>query len=154
MLKKSIIILNAFFILGSIYALYEDYRRVGRFQWTDPDAVEDNEELYLNPIFVVTIILGLISILNYIPAKTDRDKGSVLNFLKKFISIPLCLLYGTFASLVGIVFLAMLAGNLGNNPINDFNDFIFLLLLFLIFGGYAFMGILTLYLVYFDINSS
>jgi hypothetical protein len=33
--------------------IYEEYMRVGKFQWVDPEAIEDNEELYLTPIFIV-----------------------------------------------------------------------------------------------------
>src|SRR5687768_2944311 len=101
MRKKLIITLNILFIAGASYLLVEDYIRVGKFQWVDPNMVDDNEELFLNPICVATIILGIISILNQL---LNRENRSDQKTLIKFIFIPLCILYGSFSLLIGITF--------------------------------------------------
>lgn len=40
-----------------------EYNRVGKFQWVDPHAIEDKEELYLTPLFVLIAFLGISSMI-------------------------------------------------------------------------------------------
>ena len=55
MKKALLILLYVCFIGLSLYVLIVDYIRVGKFQWVDPEAVADQEEIYVNPICVATV---------------------------------------------------------------------------------------------------
>ncbi|MBL7739966.1 MAG: hypothetical protein JNK14_12175 [Chitinophagaceae bacterium] len=144
MIKKSIISLNIFFTLGSAYVLFEDYKRIGKFQWVDENRIQDNEELFLKPICAIMILMGIISIANQLYRSSDRDKYRS-GIIKKYILEPLCLFYAAFAIFIGIVFLALGAGNTSVSFEKDFKDIFFSLLTFLSFACYCLMGFLTLY---------
>jgi hypothetical protein len=154
MRRKAIIILNSLFIGGSLYLLIEDYRRVGKFQWVDPAMIDDNEELFLNPICVATIVLGVISISIQSSSKITLSSKPALRALSKFDLYPLSILYGTFSMFVGVTLLSMGVGHVANGIYNDFQDASLLFLMLLIFGAYALMGVLTLYQIFQDKKSS
>lgn len=106
-----IVIFNILLVVLAFYYLYEDYLRVGKFQWVDPNAIEDNEELYFTPIFFCIFILGLISsIFDVLKLSGIRIHGT-LNILLKSISY----IHGTFLLLVSIIFISMTLGNIGNH---------------------------------------
>lgn len=121
------------------YLLYEDYQRVGKFQWVDQNAIEDGEELYSNIISVVVLGLGLISILTQFFLKNLYTK-KLLEILLKVVNG----IYGIFLILVGVTFTLMLLENLGNNPMNGIKDIAFLSLMFIVFISFTYLGILIL----------
>ena len=80
--KLLIICLNLIIVVFVCWTIYDEYRRVGKFQWVDPNAIEDHEELYLTPIFVIIAFLGSISILHEI---LDLKKASMQTSIRKII---------------------------------------------------------------------
>lgn len=139
MKKVQIIILNLLMIALCCYLLYEDYKRVGKFQWVDQNAIEDYEELYINVISAIAIVLGFISISTQFMLKklhSDTPIGTVLKLVNGF--------YGIFTILVGGMFFLMLIGNLGNNSVNGFEDNFFLIKMFSTFILVGYLGLLIL----------
>jgi len=153
MRKKLIIILNFFFITVSIYLLVEDYYRVGKFQWVDQNAIDDNEELFFNPICVITIILGIISIFYQLRWRTPGPQNYITKFLLKFAATPLRIIYGVFSLLLGFTFFILVAGNVGNLGVMGLKEFGSLLLLLIIFSGYSFLGFLMLCQIHLEKNT-
>ena len=113
--KLLIICLNLIIVVFVCWTIYDEYRRVGKFQWVDPNAIEDHEELYLTPIFVIIAFLGSISILHEI---LDLKKASMQTSIRKIIISMfrwLSLLYGVFLIVVSLILILMTFGNIGNH---------------------------------------
>lgn len=142
-----IITLNLILIILCSYFLYEDYQRVGHFQWVDPNAVADDEELYLNGISVMMILLSLISVItqfNYREIFESYYKNRILivglNVINGF--------YGIFLAFIGAFFFVALLVNLGNSEVNDLEDGLFVFLMFNALGSFFVLGVLILRQMY------
>lgn len=96
-----ILILNFSIIAISIYTLYQDYLLVGRFQWVDKHAIEDQEELYTNVWCVALIIFATISILTQFIIPKYQLKGPLI-VLIKFTNF----MYGSLLLVLAFIFLA------------------------------------------------
>lgn len=110
-----IIVFNILLVVLTTYALYEEYIRVGKFQWVDKNAIEDHEELYFTPIFFCVVILGLLSFIHETlvlrGVRTQNTFLGTLSFLLKAMSY----LYGTLLLIVCFIFISMTLGNIGNH---------------------------------------
>ena len=110
-----IIIFNILIVVLTSFSLYDDYKRAGKFQWVDQNAIEDHEELFLTPIFFSLAILGMASIIY----ETLKLKGIIIQnvFVKTldFLLKTLSYIYGTFLLFVSFIFVIMTLGNIGNH---------------------------------------
>lgn len=114
--RKLLIIALNFVLVGFVcFQIFVEYKRVGKFQWLDPNAIEDNEEFYLMPIFVIIALLGISSIVNetlgLLRAFIRTTIGKLITALFSWIS----LVYGTFLLFVSSLFLKLALGNIGNH---------------------------------------
>lgn len=113
--KLLIVCINLILVGFVCWAIYDEYRRVGKFQWADPNAIEDHEELYLTPIFVIIALLGTVSIFHEI---LTLKKASMQTSIRKIIISMfrwLSLIYGVFLIVVSSVFILIALGNIGNH---------------------------------------
>lgn len=124
------------------YLLYEDYQRVGKFQLVDQNAIEDNEELYINVISIMVLGLGFFSILTQFSLNKLYSNNYIKIFMKTINSI-----YGIFLVSVSAIFFLLLLGNLGNNSINGIKDIVFLSLMFLILISFGYLGFIIIWQV-------
>lgn len=133
--KKFIIIFcNLIIIIISFLALYDDYKRKGKFQMVDENAIEDSEELFLNPIFLTFIILGIATFIYELMKWNNKVFRSritkrVFSFLR-----TMSFSYGFLLIVVSISFILMLIAHIGNN-FDTMDIFSLLFLLSLIILG-------------------
>lgn len=144
-IKPQILVLNLLFMGLAGYILFEDYQRVGKFQWTDPWAVEDHEEMYLNVISVFILFLGSISIITQISYKhlLTKNEKSPLYFAKLGLDL-INGFYGVFLCITGMIFLFSFFENLGNNSMNSGKELGLFLLFISIFACLGYLGFLIL----------
>ena len=110
-----IIVFNIILVVLTTYVLYDEYVRVGKFQWVDQSAIEDHEEFYFTPILFSVAILGLLSAicetLKFIEMRIQNIFLETLNLLLKGVSY----LYGISLLLICFIFILMTLGNIGNH---------------------------------------
>lgn len=111
--KLLTIVLNLILVGFICWAIYDEYRRVGKFQWVDSNAIEDHEELYLTPIFVIIALLGTASVLyeTLSSKRASTNVGQIITSLFRWLS----LIYGAFLMIVSLLFIFMALGNIGNH---------------------------------------
>jgi len=141
--QKKIILLQLLFILVFLFLLYLDYQRVGHFQWVDPGAMEDQEELFFNPISVACILAGLITILHLFTSRSTRNKR-ICSLLHRDMVIPVFFLYAIYSVVMGLILFVVISWAAVIGAFGSFQVLIEFLLLFLFTIVYVLMGILTL----------
>lgn len=136
--RRIAVILHVIFIELFLILLYQDYQRVGHFQWVDPGAIEDNEEFFFNPFSVVCLFSGLCSVFYLIWGMNYGNRRVVIYLLR-----PVSFMYAVFCTVMGIVFFMLFSAI---SVVGFFSTakevFIFLLLLFSSIG-YVSVGVLT-----------
>jgi len=140
---KSIVIIcsNLLIVILTSIALYDEYKRIGKFQWVDQNAIEDYEEMYLTLIFVTIAILGLASIIYEILKLSKAPmQTSIPNFFYLLLKMLNCI-YGIFLLIVSWIFIFMTLGNIGNHDhekgfVFSVSIFLFTLLSVGILGGF------------------
>lgn len=140
---KKIILLQVLFVLIFLFLLYKDYQRVGHFQWVDPGAMEDQEELFFNPISVACILSGLITILHLFTGRSTRNKR-IWRLLHRYLFRPVSFLYAVYSVVMGLILFVVITSAAVVGAFSSFQDLIVFLLLFLFTIVYVLMGILTL----------
>jgi len=137
MKRAQIVILNIVLIGLCSFVLYEDYLRVGEFRWTDPNDVEDGDELFINVISVVAIFFGLVSLFSQCFLRrlylTD-SLGIVLFLLNSF--------YGLFLVVIGGLFCLSITISLLDNKINNLGEIILFIKLISVFIGILYLGMI------------
>lgn len=144
MRRRIIILLNIIFIMLGLYFLYTEYQRVGQFQWVDPGAVEDQEELYTVPITVASILLGLISLFYHIRTGQSANRSLFFIRLSRFVLRPLTFLYAVYAMVFGVVLFVLFSGAIVDVSFYNVKELLAFFLLLLCVIGYITMGTLTL----------
>lgn len=134
--KLLLICLNLILVVFVCWIIYDEYRRVGKFQWVDPNAIKDHEELYLTPIFVIIALLGTVSILHEILALKKASMQTSIRKINISMFRWLSLIYGVLLIVVSSIFILMTLGNIGNhNYERGFAFYVSLLFLTLICIG-------------------
>lgn len=110
-----LIIINIVLVTFEVQALYSEYKHAGKFQWVDPNAIEDYEEFYDTPILFVFAVLGLLSILR--EALIWKEKSSQNRFLRQLNSMlkSISYLYGSLLVLISLIFIIMVLLNMDNH---------------------------------------
>jgi hypothetical protein len=141
--KKMIILLQFLYILVFLFLVWEDYLRVGHFQWVDPGAMDDQEELFVNPISVVCILSGLITVLHLFTGSSLRNKR-IFSLLHRYIFRPVSFLYAVYCVAMGLIFFVIISSAAVMGAFGSFQDLLNFLLVLLCIIVYVLMGILTL----------
>jgi len=146
--KIQIIFLNLIIIGLSIFILIEDYNQKGQFQLVDQNAIEDDEELYLNVISLLTITFGIFSIISQIIRqktfekfeKNNSSKLKIFNNLLKIINS----IYSICLIMMGGFILLIFIGGIGSGQLNDFKDLMISMLIFFFIVVYSYLGVILL----------
>ncbi len=80
-LNRITIALNLFLMAVFLFAILMMYLEAGKFQWVDPEAVADDEEIYLMPICVTLLGLGILTLIYIFP---DGDTKSRKQLHRRF----------------------------------------------------------------------
>lgn len=98
--RNQIIFLNVVFIILCVFALYEDYKAKGRFQWIDPNDYED--EFGFNIIAFGIIVLSFVSIFYQIfnSFKYSLKNSNRYRFFQFFFNIVNAI-HGLFGLMLG-----------------------------------------------------
>jgi len=131
MKRTLIILLNLHSIAISIYWIYADYVRKGKFELIDSGLFQDGDGIGLNLFATIIILLGSLSIVYQ--TKFSHPVIKVSN-----------LVYGIFVLLVGMGYFLELAANAGNHHHTSPNPIPGIILYLVISGIIAFNGFLIL----------
>lgn len=115
--KKRLINIGGNLILVSLAFMYlfSEHRRVGKFQWVDPHAIEDNEELYLTPIFVAVLILGIISVIHEAMKFRKNPPVTSIGRTSHTILENITTIYAALLVFAGFILIVMILGSIGNH---------------------------------------
>ena len=134
--KLLIVFLNLILIGFLSYTIYDEYVRIGKFQWIDSNAVEDNEEFLITPISAIIISFGCINLLyEILPILKINIRKLILVFLRR-----ISYLYGSFLIFISAIFILLTLINIGNHDYNmgfilNVSIFLFALLSIGFLGG-------------------
>lgn len=103
-----IIVSNLILLLFIVYLFYENYISLGKFEWVDTAAIEEDEETYLLPILFGIACLSLASLIyESLNWRITVIKNTFLLILNKFLK-PLSLLYGTVLLMSSFIIISLL----------------------------------------------
>lgn len=136
--RRIAIILHCVFIGVFLVLLYQDYQRVGHFQWVDPGAIEDNEEFFFIPFTVVCLFSGLCSVFYLIWGIKHTSHRAVLYLLR-----PVSFMYAVFCTVMGILFFIVVTATAVIGFFSTAKEFVIFLLLLFSTIGYVSTGVLT-----------
>ncbi len=138
-----ILLLHLLFILVFLFLLYKDYQRVGHFHWVDPGAMEDQEELFLNPISVICILSGLITVLHLFAGSSSRNTR-ICSLLHRYLLRPVSFLYAIYCVVMGLILFVVISSAAVIGAFSSTQELLIFLLVFLSVIAYVLMGVLTL----------
>ena len=139
-----IIKINLLLVASACYLLYVDYMQIGKFQWVDPSAIADHEELYLTPILFGIALLGFFSIMHETLTLTGTKFQHVFFQILKILLKATTYLYGIMLSSVSFIFIWMTIGNIGNQ--GYVHAFVLMVSLWLLtLSGIGLFGVLIIY---------
>jgi hypothetical protein len=143
MSRRIAVILQFLFIAVFLVFLYQEYRRVGHFQWVDPDAIEDQEEFFATP-FAVSFLIGGICSLFCLLGFGQLNANSFPRLLHNYFLRPVAFMYTICCIAMGIIFFIVITAGAVIVAVGSLKEFIIFLIL--IFGaiGYVTMGVLTM----------
>ncbi len=133
--------INVAIILCCLYILYEDYERVGHFQWVDENSIADGEELGLNIISVTFLFFGCTFIFNSIIAKfKNKIKFPKVYFIFQLLIDGPLYVYAALLIMISVILFIAFVNNFIAFDTYNLESCLTYCLLLLISAGLFFLG--------------